>query len=86
MFTVDNAEELGKPVCLNLNGEAATISVAPRPTIFASAVWSLGSNRRGGDYGYEYGRKPSINNDFNGLTCVSWKYTAVTHELLQYMP
>ena len=37
MCTVNNAGELGKPVCPNLNGVAATISVAPsRPTIFAS--------------------------------------------------
>ena len=55
------------------------------PFLCHSVVAEL-SNRRGGDYGYEYGRKPSINNDFNGLTCVSWTYTVVTHELLQYMP
>ena len=36
MCTVNNAGELGKTVCPNLNGVAATILVAPRPTIFAS--------------------------------------------------
>ena len=57
MCTVNNAGELEKTVCPNLKRVAATISVdrlLDLPFLRFSVV-AEESNRRGGDYGYEYG-------------------------------
>ena len=57
MCTVNNAGELEKTVCPNLKRVAATISVdrlLDLPFLRFSVVPEE-SNRRGGDYGYEYG-------------------------------
>ena len=54
MCTVNNAGELEKTVCPNLKRVAATGSILDLPFLRFSVV-AEESNRRGGDYGFEYG-------------------------------
>ena len=57
MCTVNNAGKLEKTVCPNQKGVAATISVDRLldPPFLRFSVVAEESNRRGCDYGYEYG-------------------------------
>ena len=77
MCTVNNAGELEKTVCPNLKGVAATISVDRLLDLpfLRFRVVAEESNRRGGDYGYEYGGNLQLT-----TTLMDWP---VCHENIQ---
>ena len=88
MCAVNNAGELEKTVCPNLKGVAATISVErllDLPFLRYRVVVEE-SNRRGGDYGYDYGGNLRLTTALMDWPVCHKKYTVVTHQLLPCMP